>query len=181
MVAIGLHKAAPGMRRGFTLVELMVVVAIIGVMSGIAIFSLSVNNNGKSSAALARKVQFIMQRARIEAATDYRQRQIYCDPATRTCTYRIADVAGMGTPAFTNSIDAVDWGRYAQVWNITTTTDLTTNNGTQMTTAKTVTFYPNGTATAGTVYVCDTSNATTNHFKVFVYAGTGMARLVDQW
>jgi prepilin-type N-terminal cleavage/methylation domain-containing protein len=171
------------MKRGFTLVELMIVVAIVGVLSGVAIFSLSGSNNGKSSAALARKVQFIMQRARIEAAADNRQRQINCDPATRTCWYMIGDSAGMSTAiTFTNAIDSVPWGRFAQVWNISTTTDVSaTNNGAQMTAAKTVTFYPNGTATPGTVYFCDTSAATANQYKVFVYPGTGMARLVDVW
>src|SRR5262245_12647206 len=118
---------------GMTLIELMIVVAIVGVMSFAAIFALAPSNNAKSSAALARSLQFVLQRARTDAVNDNRQRRILCDTAVKKCTYLIANAQGMGAPAFNDKLDVIEWGRHAVVWNINDATDWDTDNsGTQM-------------------------------------------------
>jgi prepilin-type N-terminal cleavage/methylation domain-containing protein len=179
-VAIGLHRGAAV--RGMTLIELMIVVAIIGVMSFAAILAMGPSNNAKSSAALARSLQFTLQRARTDAVNDNRQRQILCDATLKKCTYLIANAQGMGVVTFNDKLDDIQWGRHALVWNINNATDWDTNNsGAQMSGQKSVTFYPNGTATAATVYVADSASVKHYFYKVYVYGGTGLARLVDTW
>jgi len=168
--------------RGMTLVELMIVVAIVGVMSFAAIFALGPSSNAKSTAALARSLEFVMQRARADAISDNFQRRLLCDAAAKRCSYLVASAGGMGTPAFNSTVDVIEWGRHAQVWNINSATDWNANNSSaQMTAQKSVTFYPNGTATPATVYVADTAGNKGNFYKVYVYAGTGLTRLSDTW
>jgi prepilin-type N-terminal cleavage/methylation domain-containing protein len=167
-----------------TLIELMIVVAIIGVMSFAAMFALAPSSNAKNAAALARSIEFVMQRARTDAVNDNRQRRVLCDAGAnrKSCSYQIADTPGMGTPAFSGTLDVIQWGRHALVWNINNATDWNVNNsGSQMAGQLSVTFYPNGTATAATVYIADTAATKGNLYKIYVYPGTGMARLIDTW
>jgi prepilin-type N-terminal cleavage/methylation domain-containing protein len=170
--------------RGFTLVELMIVVAIVGILSGVALFALAPTGNAQDAAALARSLHFAMQRARVDAASDNRQRRLSCNATLpQSCVYQMATTVGMsGTVAFQNAGDNIQAGRHAQVYNVTPTTDAgVDNSGARMSGPQTITFYPNGTASAATVYVSDTNATPSSKYKIFVFAGTGLARLADQW
>jgi type II secretion system protein H len=169
--------------RGMTLVELMIVVAIVGVMSAVAMFAMGPANNAKQAASLARSLQFAMQRARVDAVSDNKQRRIRWDPTTpQKCIYQVATTTGMSsTVAFQTAYNDIPIPKAAQVFNITNATDLVDNSGSKITAAAFITFYPNGTASPGTFYVSDTNATKGSKYKNFVYAGTGMARMVDRW
>jgi Tfp pilus assembly protein FimT len=169
-----------------TLVELMIVVAIVGVMSTTAIFAFARTNNRESAAALARSIHLAAQRARGEAVSDNRQRAITCD--TSACSYKIANATGMAAVDFTDAskyaLDGtIAYGKHATVHNMTATTDVAANNaGGAMSSAQTVVFYPDGSADKATFYVADTNaSKTSNFFKIYVYQGTGLARVVSNW
>lgn len=169
--------------RGFTLPELMTVVVIVGTLGAVAMFSLSKATSNPSSTALARNIQLSMMRARTEAVGDNMQRRLSCTPTV--CTYQIAQSTGMAAPVAWTNADTIASGTHSTIWNVTTTTDNATNSsGAQMSgTGPTITFFPDGSASARTVYVADRTpgSAPANRFKVFVYRGTGMARMVSNW
>ena len=169
------------MRSGFTLVELMVVVAIVGVMSAVAMFALGNAGNSSHASALARKLQFALARARTDAVSDGRWRRLSCTAAR--CQLQMAPTAA--TPDSTTvwiTLDTIEAGKHAQLWALTSTTDLTTRSPTQMSGTLALDFHPDGSADAGTFYVEDTATNTAGHrYKVYVYQGTGMARLVSDW
>ncbi len=169
--------------RGFTLVELMVVVVIIGVMASIGIFAMAPLTNAQNAAAVARSLQFEMSRSRLEAVSDNKQRQLSC--TNSVCSYYVGSTTGMGAVGFAKAGDVISSGKHAQIWSVSASTDSANNFNpafsSMVSTPGTITFYPDGSATAATVYIADTAATAGHKYKVYVYAGTGLARLVDHW
>ena len=64
---------------GFTLPELMAVVAIVGVMGAIAMATMSRAGDAQNSGALARSLQFAMMNARSNTLSDGFQRRLSCN------------------------------------------------------------------------------------------------------
>jgi prepilin-type N-terminal cleavage/methylation domain-containing protein len=184
--------------RGFTLPELLTVVAITGVLAAIAMVSLSGSGNEQNAAALARSIQFAMLRARASALSDGSARQLQCGPKTSSqtmtatfagCSFWVATTKGASPTAWTEESYNVQASSHALIWNITSTqTDSAASAGAvPMTSNVNIIFYPsgvvstnsNGTPTGATVFVCD---KTGNHrYKVYAFKGTGLSKLVSTW
>jgi Tfp pilus assembly protein FimT len=158
----------------------MIVVAIVGVMGAVAVYAFGASTGAQGAASLARNLQFAAQRARTDAVSDNKQRRLSC--TSTGCSYQIATTSGMSSGVtFQAAGSEIHSGKHARIWNIASTTDVAADNsGTAMSTTKTVTFYPDGSATTSTFYVNDTKTGLTK-YKVYVYAGTGMARLGTTW
>jgi prepilin-type N-terminal cleavage/methylation domain-containing protein len=181
--------------RGFTLPELMAVVAIVGVMGAVAMATLNGATSSNNSAALARSLHFAMMNARSAALSDGYQRRLNCTLAASAfnsfCTVDKLCLPGM-SPNTTSCTTVwtpqsrINCGSHATIWNVTNATEpgTGTQGGAQVVGSKTVLFYPDGSSdtTGKTIYVGDTkaTNAA-NQFKIYVYSATGMARLVNQW
>jgi type II secretory pathway pseudopilin PulG len=183
--------------------EILTVVAIMGVLAAVAMFSLSGSGNDQNAAALARSIQFAMLRARTEALSDGAARQLRCGPTIPStticnngicsfsgCALYMATTKGNAPIAWTDEGNNVQASSHAWIWNITATVpDIATNAGaSQMTSNVNITFYPTGATTTGasnvaptgaTVFVCDKTGG--HRYKVFAYAGTGLSRLVTTW
>jgi prepilin-type N-terminal cleavage/methylation domain-containing protein len=174
-------------RSGFTLVELMTVVAIVALMGAIAMATMGGVGNGQNPAALARSLQFAMMGARTAALSDGFQHRLECVAQTVNsyCLVEKAGQAGMGAPTSWTQEARINAGSHAIIWNITAQTDVGPQTPTQVTgVSEYVTFYPDGSAdpTGKTIYVADSAGTNTaNHYKVYVYSATAMARLVNQW
>jgi prepilin-type N-terminal cleavage/methylation domain-containing protein len=174
--------------RGFTLPELLTVVAITGVLGAVAMFSLSGYGNGQDAAGLARSIQFALMRARAEALAENYPHTLSCTVlgTSQSCTLSTAADMGLSNAP---SLDVIQAGTHAYLWNITSSCDQTTNNAgaTQMSGNKVITFNsdgtitnPSGTRSGGTTfYVSDKNGA--NKYKVYVFGGTGLARVVNNW
>ena len=166
--------------NGFTLIEMMAVVAIFGFAASAAAVSMADTGRGQSSASLARGIQYALLEARPSAISDGHQRRLTCTASS--CTLQIAPSSGMGTVTTWNAAgDRIYVGKRAYVWAIRSSTDVgTTNPGAgPISSTSNVIAYPDGTASASTVYVCDTNSQA--KYKVYVYSATGMARLVGGW
>lgn len=162
--------------------ELMTVIVIVGVLGAVAMFGMRNYGNQQSTASLARSLQFALLRARSEASGDNTQRRLVC--VKNQCSYQMAASPGMGAQSsWLDAGNLVAAASRATIWNITPTIDQSANNagGTQMSATKTITFYPDGSATPATAYVTETGGRNANRYKVYVYAATGMARLVNNW
>lgn len=178
------------MRRGFTLPELMAVVAIVGVMAAVAMSAINGSSSGVSAGALARSLQFSMMNARSQALSDGFMRQLNCTLAASSyngfCNVEKCTVPGNAACTTWNVEQRINFGTHATIWNLTNSTDAATSNagGVQATGVKVITFKPDGSSdtTGKTIYVADTNGSNkSNQFKIFVYPGTGMARLVNIW
>ena len=70
------------------------------------------------------------------------------------------------------------------IWNVSTSTDYNVTN-VGATRHERIGdhhhFKPDGTATASTIYVADTAATTGHKYKIYVYPGTGLSRLVSNW
>jgi prepilin-type N-terminal cleavage/methylation domain-containing protein len=194
--------------RGFTLPELMAVVAIVGVMAAIAMATMSRSGDAQNSGAYARSLEFAMMNARSQTISDGFVRRLNCTlKSTRgSCVVeRAGTTSGMSPPtsdwvAGTVKQEQIIWsGSHATLWNVTTTEDHAANNagGSQVTTPKYVYFKPDasicdqmpptactfGTTNPGmTFYVSDVNGTNKdNRYKISLYALTGMPRLVNTW
>jgi prepilin-type N-terminal cleavage/methylation domain-containing protein len=180
-----LQQRRRGRADGFTLVELMAVVTIIAVMGYVAMATMSRAGGAQNSAALARTLQFAMAGARTAALSDGFQHRLRCSPQPigSYCVVEKAAPAGMAAPASWTSESRLTASNHALIWTVTSSTDVAQQSPAQSTATQSITFYPDGSSdpTGKTVYVADSSNTTSNHYKVYVYSATGMARLVSQW
>lgn len=192
---------------GFTLTELMAVVAIVGVMGAIAMATMTRSGDAQNSAALARSLQFAMMTARNATLSDGFMRRLNCSLQTQggRCIVERAGSAGMQVastawpPSGGAQESRVDAGSHATLWNITLTTDdKSSNPGAQASGTRYVYFKPDGTvcdnyatpsapttactSSGFTFYVSDQKGAVTgNQYKIYVYAVTGMPRMVNSW
>ncbi len=175
---------------GFTLPEVMAVVAIVGVMGAIAMATMSGAGNGQNAACLARSLQFAMLTARNAAVSDGFMRRFDCNLQTAgtQCNVDKGSPAGAAPTTWTTESKIVA-NSHATIWSVTTSTDIAAQTPAQSSGHKYIYFKTDGsvgdttTTTSGmTFYVSDQGGTNTaNRYKVYVYSATGMPRLVNQW
>jgi prepilin-type N-terminal cleavage/methylation domain-containing protein len=202
MLGVRSYRRRAPRARGFTLPELLTVVAIVGVLATVAMVAMSNSSSAQDTASLARSLQFTLLRARNESMSDGNARKIECIPAATDggCKYYIATSRGV-SPLGWSTVSADDIHPYAKalVWNITYTDgtgspssgDTTAHAGTtQASGTFDIIFYPNGVVSSGaspsvnnptgaTIYVCDKTQQ--HKYKLWTWRYTGLTKMVDVW
>lgn len=190
--------------RGFTLPELMAVIAIVGVMAAIAMSALGRSGDAQNSASLARSLQFAIMGARNSTLSDNFIRRVNCTLAATNGNCTVDRACQSGSPLPTTCTfsqeQKVTANSHATLWSVSSTTDVTANNagGSQVSGTKTMYLKPDGTvcdnyptvaapttlcnSNGFTFYVSDVNGSNlANRYKIYVYSYTGMPRMVNQW
>ena len=165
-------------QRGFTLVEMMVVIAIIGVLVGVA-FGVDNRNYGATAQSAADEMTQAMSFARMRAASTRRTHRITVQP-TQVTIYQ-ATTTGLATPTAWQQIQLVKIPTGVTVWNAQTGA-LAGSGATPAQNASLsfdIDFRPDGQATAATVFVADGS--ANGKYRVIVYHATGGSYARQYW
>jgi prepilin-type N-terminal cleavage/methylation domain-containing protein len=174
------HRAA-----GFTLTELMVVVAIIAIVSAIAFFGFARPSAASQATSISRDLYFALQRARLQATAEGSQVRVWlCRSVDATCAAtgtwftQVATSPGMGTKF--DWVAAGEQGRIARpdAW----VSAIKDNGGTTLgaTVNAVVTFMPDGSTAAAAnegrlITITDQYGA--NTFSIRIFSATGLVRL----
>jgi prepilin-type N-terminal cleavage/methylation domain-containing protein len=166
-------------QRGYTLAEVLAVVAIAGIAAALGAHGIAGSSRAQSTAALSRSLHFAMLRARAEALGDGTQRRLNC--LAGGCRLEIAGARGMGAQgAWSDGGLAVTTGPSARICSVEPATLLGPSvPSTPLGSGSTIVFFPDGTASAATVFVADRNGG--NPAKVYVFAATGMSRMGTGW
>ncbi|MBI5481143.1 MAG: GspH/FimT family pseudopilin [Deltaproteobacteria bacterium] len=183
--------SARGRRRGrhpaggFTLAELMVVIAIIAVVSVIAFFGFARPSAASQATSISRDLYFALHRARLQATTQGQQVRVWlCRSADSTCgstgIWFTQFTTSLGTWTPTGSVGAGEQGVITRrnAW----VSEIKDNGGATLgaTVNASVTFMPDGSTATGAsegrlITVVDNNGAT--GFSIQIFAATGLVRL----
>jgi type II secretion system protein H len=147
-----------GCSRGFTLTELLIVLAIVGVLSAMAVPMLSQWWHDLEYRAAARRVVSIMREARSRAIATNREHRVEYEPANRR--YRMMQG--------NRPIESKEWSEVVYDWE-------PLSPGVQLAASvDAIHINTNGTANGGTIMIQDATSTT--RYKVVV-ASTGRIRM----
>lgn len=173
--------------RGFTLVELMVGLAILLTLSAVATVSMSKKNFDVATSGLARQIYAMAQQSRLAAMSGRKQVKLTLLPSSQV-QQRVALVVGNGP------LNATDWGpveatavphEQVALNGITLGASTTSNPPGPSAGPVDIIFYPSGTVqvvgfpgTGATIYVVDRNGQ--HPYRVLLFGRTGAARVLAQ-
>jgi prepilin-type N-terminal cleavage/methylation domain-containing protein len=187
-------------QRGFTLVELMVVVAIVAILSAI-LFSVAGRTYGGATAArvadqLAANLNFVRTRAlstrrihRVEIHPDTGQLLVYVAP---TQGMALTNYTGSGSGVTVQGVMRIVIPNGVSIAFVTEGAKGSGQTVTSSTAEYDIDFYPDGSSahalstntddlTATTIYVQDRNPSGANQYRVLVYHATGSAYAKQYW
>jgi prepilin-type N-terminal cleavage/methylation domain-containing protein len=164
--------------RGFTLLEVMVVVGIIGVLSGMVI---GVNGTayGASTSSVSDQLTSALGLAKLRAISTRRITRV--EVRAQTASVWQSSQTGMVTPTAWQFCQTFTIPSGVTVWDASSTVyadpGATVSHNPDIDFA--VEFRPDGSSSGGTIFVTDTANA--RPVRVLVYRATGSSYAREQW
>lgn len=168
-------------QAGFTLVELMTVVAIVGVISGIALMAIDQTSYAGTVRGFANETAAEMDTARMRAVSTRKWQRI--EFAADNVTHWEADTEGMGDPPNWVLIRTIYAPKNVEVHAVSDRTHVTPGDGVPAAgdgLGTAIEFAPDGAArSAGTAFFGDTSDK--RRARVAVYRATGSVYIFEEW
>lgn len=165
-------------QRGFTLIELMTVIAIIGVVVGLAL-NVDARGYSKSPQAAADQIVSTLSLARTRAETTRRIHRVQVQP-TQVSIWQ-ATTTGLTTPTNWQLVSTTKLPAGVSVWNASSGAVITTGASPTQdgSLAYPIDFRPDGQATAATLYL--TNQTESLKYRVLVYHVAGGFYARESW
>jgi prepilin-type N-terminal cleavage/methylation domain-containing protein len=173
-------SAAVNPERGFTLMEMMIVVAVIGLLAAAAIVFVKPGQFAGSSRGYAHQIAALVEgvRQRAVASRTYQMLEVHDDQVLH---YQGA-TTGMTMPTDWNLIGTTPALHGVVIASASDRTHTETDDGVPAAGAglpATIYFPPDGTASPATIFVTDEQDA--NRARVAIYRATASAYAFNEW
>lgn len=167
-------------QRGVTLIELMVVVAIIGILTGIAVVMIQPDGYARTAHGFGSKVSATLESMRIRATSTRKWQRL--EVRLNQVVHLEAESPGMAFPTTWTAVRIVEAPTGVEVYAKDDRTHIVPDDSVPSLGAgigTTIDFAPDGAGDAATIFIRD--EADKRRVRVAVYGATGASYVWDEW